>query len=54
MYDYKKVLLKSPTPLVIVVVEDNHAIIRESNVAYKLYITDRYKLFVEDVLTDCM
>lgn len=54
MYDYKKVLLKSPTPLVIVVVEDNHAIIRESNVAYKLYITDRYKLFVEDVLTDCI
>ena len=54
MYDYKKVLLKSPTPLVIAVVEDNHAIIRESNVAYKLYITDRYKLFVEDVLTDCI
>ena len=38
MYDYKKVLLKSPTPLVIVVVEDNHAIIRESNVNFYLNI----------------
>lgn len=52
MYDYKKVLLKCPTPLVIVLVENNHAIIKESNEAYKLYINDKYKLFVEQILTD--
>lgn len=54
MYDYKKVLLKGPTPLVIVVVENNRARIKETNAAYKLYITDKYKLVVEDVLTDCI
>ncbi len=54
MYDYKNILLKSPTPLVIFELQNNHVIIKESNVAYKLYITERYNLCVEEVLTDCI
>lgn len=54
MYDYKKMLLKSPTPLVIVELKNNRAIIKETNTAYKLYITDRYNLSIEDILTDCI
>lgn len=54
MYDYKRVLFKSPTPFVIVELQDNRAIIKQSNAAYRMYITHRYKMCVEDVLTDCI
>ena len=54
MYDYKSILFKSPTPFVIIEIQDNHAIIKESNAAYKLYVTERYNIVVEDILTDCI
>lgn len=50
---YKNILLKSPTPLVIVELQHNCAIIKESNTAYKLYITERYNSVIEELLTDC-
>lgn len=54
MDDYKGILFKSPTPFVIIELENKRAIIKESNVAYKLYITERYNIAVENILTDCI
>ena len=50
MCDYKNILLKSPIPWVIIKLQDNHAIIKQSNRAYKLSITEEYASVVEEIL----
>lgn len=54
MCNYKNILLKSPTPLVIVEFQNNHAIITESNVAYKSVITESVSYIIEEIITDCI
>lgn len=54
MCDYKNILLKSPIPWVIIKLQDNHAIIKQSNRAYKLSITEEYASVVEEILIDCI
>ena len=54
MCNYKNILLKSPTPLVIVELQNNHAIITESNVAYKSVITESASYIIEEIITDCI
>ena len=49
MCDYKNILLKSPIPWVIIKLQDNHAIIKQSNRAYKLSITEEYTSVIDNL-----
>ncbi len=54
MYDYKNVLFKSPIPFIIVKIKDGDIIIKDSNSAYKIYITEKYNMDMKNVLKDCI
>ena len=54
MYDYKNILFKSPIPFVIVEIQDGNIIIKTSNPAYKIYISEKNNLDMKNILKDCI